>query len=54
MKKNILWAFSNPTNLKEITNAPTALNLYKQKKLNLPALKQDEIAIERQKTTEEY
>lgn len=48
---------SNPTNVKEITHAPTALNLYKQKKLNLPALKQDEIAIEQAKeakTAEEY
>lgn len=48
------WAVSNPTNVKEITHAPAALNLYKQKKLNLPALNQSEIAIERAKTAEEY
>lgn len=43
------WAVSNPTNVKEITHAPTAFNLYKQKKLNLPALKQGAIAIDRQR-----
>lgn len=40
---------SNPTNVKEITHAPTARNLYKQKKTQYACFKTSKIAIERRR-----
>lgn len=40
---------SNPTNVKEITHAPTARNLYKQKKTQYACFKTSKIAIEQRR-----